>query len=329
MFGVTKRSAAAALVIAAVIGGGAAEAATVTGIVTADNDFIVVTSPNNAIARRSVDGNQWRKPQRFSFEVDENDPKCAVNVIAWGDGSSVQGLAAAFQGNAGTVFTGGGGISALQTTIPAPPNQWASTVSASTIAQVIGQMDALTAPPPNPQSFPGTVLAPGTNPWGSQSPNSWAPLIHSSNQNSFRWVWPSTAPNNVRKPVFSVFRIACNRLVKQVTARPNPMPGEHYQCYDVQRGERLRREQITVEDQFGSAQVVLGRPVMHCNPSAKKHRGGYFDIQRKERHLVCYEVETKAGVRRFDLEVGNQFTTQRIVTGQRRMFCVPSHKRHR
>lgn len=337
MFGVKSKIAVAALALTAALGAGAAEAAPVEGIVTADNDFVVVLRQggNDQIVHQSFDGNQWRTPQRIKpFSITRPGPQCSVNVIAWGDGSRDQGLAAVFKSDY-TVFTGGPNITAFQTGVTAPTNQWANSgvPGSGQITQILNGINNFNANffgyPPHQR--PGTVIG-GTNPWGSQALSSWQPLIDASNQNAFKWVWSTS---NLSNPVFSVFRIACDKLVKTGggdsggIGKPNPMPGEHFQCYDVRKGDPLRQEVISIKDQFGETRAVLGRPVMHCNPSWKSHGQTYHPIQNEKRHLVCYELVKQNRARPQNLEIGNQFTTQPIVTGQRRMFCVPSHKRHR
>jgi hypothetical protein len=90
----------------------------------------------------------------------------------------------------------------------------------------------------------------------------------------------------------------------------------------------LPNETIMIEDQFGRSQAVLGKPVMLCNPSTKRHGKQFFDIKNKERHLVCYNYVKQNKVRSNQLKINNQFAPDEIVSGQRKMFCVPSSKKH-
>ena len=106
------------------------------------------------------------------------------------------------------------------------------------------------------------------------------------------------------------------------------MPGEHFQCYGVEKGDQLKSEYISVRDQFGAARIVLGKPVMLCNPSEKTHRDKRFSIENKERHLVCYNIVKQEKNRSVPVQINNQFAPDDIYAGQRKMFCVPSSKKH-
>ena len=114
----------------------------------------------------------------------------------------------------------------------------------------------------------------------------------------------------------------------QKTVTWQHMPGEHFQCYGVEKGDQLKSEYISVRDQFGAARIVLGKPVMLCNPSQKTHRGKSFDIENKERHLVCYNIIKQEQNRPISVQINNQFAPDDIYASQRRMFCVPSSKKH-
>jgi len=106
------------------------------------------------------------------------------------------------------------------------------------------------------------------------------------------------------------------------------MPGEHFQCYNLEKGDRVKSKAITIADQFGKSEVVIGRPKMLCNPSSKTHRGKNYRIRNKERHLVCYDYVKQNRVRPQNLKINNQFAPDEVVSTQREMFCVPSYKEH-
>jgi len=99
--------------------GSVANAATIEGAINVDNNFVVVHSQgpigsqSHSIIYSGANGSQWKKTERFKAEISD-DPEslqqCAVNVIAWGDGTSRQGFAGVIKGNGGTVYTGGTGI---------------------------------------------------------------------------------------------------------------------------------------------------------------------------------------------------------------------------
>ncbi|HEX9964804.1 MAG TPA: hypothetical protein VGB04_07455 [Allosphingosinicella sp.] len=105
------------------------------------------------------------------------------------------------------------------------------------------------------------------------------------------------------------------------------VPGDHYQCYRVVRGAALPPQPIAVADQFGRSRIVLARPVMLCNPSAKVHREKDYPVKSPELHLVCYEParEPRPRVRR--VRIGNQFQVADLHVAERAMFCVPSNKK--
>jgi hypothetical protein len=105
------------------------------------------------------------------------------------------------------------------------------------------------------------------------------------------------------------------------------VPGDHYQCYRVAKAEQLKPENIVVADQFGKSEIVLGMPVMLCNPSVKVHNGKTYGVLNQKIHQVCYTI-VKQGeqqpMRR--VRTANQFTTAEMMVGPRQMFCVPSYK---
>jgi|GEM_PF-6591015 len=111
---------------------------------------------------------------------------------------------------------------------------------------------------------------------------------------------------------------------------PPNVPGDHFQCYRVEKGDRVKAERIVVKDQFGQSMIMLGKPKILCNPSSKIHNGKEFPIENKERHLVCYDImrQSNAAGSRDKLEVSNQFGYDDIYARRREMFCVPSYKKH-
>lgn len=106
------------------------------------------------------------------------------------------------------------------------------------------------------------------------------------------------------------------------------MPGEHYQCYAVKPTHKTKPETITIADQFGKTQAVLGQAVMLCNPSEKVHKGKHYHKQNPKRHLVCYQLVKHQQPREKKVMTKNQFEGNYLTTRQRQMFCVPSHKEH-
>lgn len=109
---------------------------------------------------------------------------------------------------------------------------------------------------------------------------------------------------------------------------PVPMAGDHYGCYRVAETRALRPETLRVTDQFGRSEVVLGRPVMVCNPSVKVHNDRTFGVENQERHLVCYDIARQSDQpRQRRVQVNNQMAPAVLTTNERQMFCVPSSKK--
>jgi hypothetical protein len=109
---------------------------------------------------------------------------------------------------------------------------------------------------------------------------------------------------------------------------PVPMAGDHFGCYRVAESRALRPETLRVTDQFGRSEIVLGRPVMVCNPSVKLHNDRTFGVENRERHLVCYDIARQTDQpRRRRVDINNQMAPAQLVTNERQMFCVPSSKK--
>jgi hypothetical protein len=107
-----------------------------------------------------------------------------------------------------------------------------------------------------------------------------------------------------------------------------PMAGNHFGCYRVQESRALRPETLQIRDQFGRAEVVLGRPVMVCNPSIKVHNNRTFGVTNPERHLVCYDIARQNDQQRPRRVItNNQMAPAQLTTTERQMYCVPSSKR--
>ncbi len=306
-----------------------AHAAPVSGSVNVDNDFIVVLSVTDSSGNTSntkvysgANARRWNRREDFSFDVpnDATNRQCSVNVIAWGDNAVSQGFAGIFRGPDGVRYTGGPGISAQATGIPS--QGWANTATGGPNST---QIDTILAGAfsPNPFQIPGTVTG-GTNPWGSINYTGQMSGVPSS---GFKWVWPTS---NQMTGQYSAFRMNCADMVKQVVPIPDPIdvPGDHMQCYTVQKGQRLKSETLYIEDQFGGTKAVLGKPIMLCNPSAKQHGKKEYGVRNKQRHLVCYDYVEAERHSSQDLMINNQMGPDKIVTRKRAMFCVPSYKWH-
>lgn len=304
---------------------GITNAAVIEGSMNVDNDFIVVHSQNgvNNIIAQSGNGSLWRETESFSVNVDDNPDalkQCSINVIAWGDGSSKQGFAGVIKSNGSTVYTGGPGINAYQSSMTS--GGWASNSSGPTQTQVDSLLSSAVYSAPHEIS--GTVTG-GTSPWGSMIYP--ASLMTGVNPANFQWIWSTS---NLSKKTYSVFNMPCGNVVKPVPVMPKPINvrGDHFQCYMLKKGDNLKEETLHIEDQFGATKTVLGRPVMLCNPSAKRHNGKDYKIRNKKRHLVCYNYRERQEVKSQSLMINNQMGPDKVVSSKRELFCVPSEKYH-
>jgi hypothetical protein len=96
----------------------------------------------------------------------------------------------------------------------------------------------------------------------------------------------------------------------------------HYKCYQIVRS-RFRTEGIAIDDQFGSLNVDIKRPVRFCSAADKNGEG----IVLPGEHLTCYQVRPATGSPRFKgprIFLTNQFgSTENKVFGAREL-CVPT-----
>jgi hypothetical protein len=122
--------------------------------------------------------------------------------------------------------------------------------------------------------------------------------------------------------------VAFNGRPAQQIEPPVPMAGDHYGCYRVAESRALRPETLRVTDQFGRSEIVLGRPVMVCNPTVKVHNDRTFGVANQERHMVCYDIARQSDQpRQRRVQVNNQMAPAVLTTNERQMFCVPSSKK--
>ncbi len=141
---------------------------------------------------------------------------------------------------------------------------------------------------------------------------------------------------NVKKVEMEVLTLqtSYNRVeIREVAFNGTPtlptvdVTGEHYQCYRVTQGKSLAPTKLKVADQFGRTEIVLGMPVMLCNPSAKFHNGKMYEPINPQLHQVCYQITNRPRPQRsHKVKVSNQFATRELTVLPREMFCVPSTK---
>ncbi len=105
------------------------------------------------------------------------------------------------------------------------------------------------------------------------------------------------------------------------------VPGDHYACYRVRESQALRPETLQIRDQFGRAEVVLGRPVMVCNPSVKVHNDRKYEVRNPRLHMVCYDIARQNDQQRpRRVETNNQMSLAQMTVDNRQVYCVPSIK---
>ena len=108
-----------------------------------------------------------------------------------------------------------------------------------------------------------------------------------------------------------------------ITNPPVPVPGiNHFKCYTIARA-KFRASGIKVDDQFGTLNVDIKRPVRFC-AAADKNGEGIIDSSE---HLLCYQVRPVTGSPR--VKYPQIFTTNQFGTAINRVFgprelCVPT-----
>lgn len=99
---------------------------------------------------------------------------------------------------------------------------------------------------------------------------------------------------------------------------------DHFQCYVV-RNARTRAKKITVTDQFGTLTLDVKRPSRLCTAVDKRGEG----LINPDDNLMCYEIRSSSGTRRFtgpagDVFINNQFGTDTLKVTRPTELCIPS-----
>ena len=300
---------------------GASHAQTVNGAVNADNRFAVSVqygtgAGSNNVVYTAPSNYTWKNTSKFSFAIDpkQDIKQCRINVAVWGDNSVREGFAGVFTGNGGTVFTGQGFSGTLTGT---NAGGFGNTPSAATF-------DSMT---PVSGSTVNTGLVSGHSTWGNRTGNyNAADFGGMAVPSNFNWIKPSNMSRRTTS-TYMVFSTPCASVVEPPLVAQH-MPGEHFQCYNLEKADRLKPESVVVTDQFGKSEVVLGKPRMLCNPSAKIHDDKEYAIRNEKRHLVCYDYVKPTRIRPQNVRINNQFAPDDVVATKQAMFCVPSSKEH-
>lgn len=249
-----------AIVAALSLGATAAQAQSqISGAINADNQFAVVVNYGNSPAATPVDtsstGYRWGTTKRFNFTVrDALINQCHIDVITWGDGGVREGMAGVLKGNAGMAYTGGSGFTALETNIT---RNFAS-LSNSTKSSIANMA---VVPPPT------TITPVAGGSWGTINYNG-SDFFGGSVPSDFSWVKPQGAGTTSKK--YYVFRVPCNRLVKQVPVKmgmtfgirdpyPNQVNGTiHVGCGD--------KDGVNCDAIKGDTLCTTPKPILCINP---------------------------------------------------------------
>jgi hypothetical protein len=109
------------------------------------------------------------------------------------------------------------------------------------------------------------------------------------------------------------------------TPGPVPITLNNFECYSVEGKAPQPAPTATLTDQFGTANVAIGRPVLLCNP-AKKNGEGIGPVAGGPAHLVCYSIAPRPNTNQ-SVETRDQFGTQSLRVIRPELVCVPSDKR--
>lgn len=112
------------------------------------------------------------------------------------------------------------------------------------------------------------------------------------------------------------------------TKRIIPVPVDHHLCYIAASKYRIPPG-IRLFNQFNPRGFVpkIGAVAFHCNPVAKTlaSTGQVFPITNPAAHLLCFHMATGRQPTHV-VQVGNQFGTGTLITGQPNLLCLPTWK---
>lgn len=102
---------------------------------------------------------------------------------------------------------------------------------------------------------------------------------------------------------------------------------DHFKCYKAAESAVPPAPGIPaavrLSDQFGNANLQVGKVVRLCNPVRKLHDGRAFEIRHPDLHLVCYAI--RQNVPR-QVQVRNQFGIRQLNVTRANRLCLPSYK---
>jgi hypothetical protein len=106
---------------------------------------------------------------------------------------------------------------------------------------------------------------------------------------------------------------------------PVPITLNNFECYSVEGKERRSTPTATLNDQFGTATVRVGRAALLCNP-AEKNNEKIGPVISGPEHLVCYSITSRNKTNKV-VEVRDQFGVQTLKVVRLELLCVPSDKK--
>jgi len=111
-----------------------------------------------------------------------------------------------------------------------------------------------------------------------------------------------------------------------VTANFELAPLDHFKGYWVDPAGGPPGEIVSLQDQFGTFDAIVGSATMFCNPTEKMHGSVTTPIANPEAHLTIYDLlyEDEPVARR--VEITNQFGTQNLTVYGPVKLAVPTQK---
>ena len=102
---------------------------------------------------------------------------------------------------------------------------------------------------------------------------------------------------------------------------------DHYKCYEVidVRQSHKHEDPLTLEDQWTTQRVALGKPRFFCVPVEKTYQDETTPIQLSAWHLAVYDITTETWKQ--DTEVVDQFGRKTLHVEESAWLCVPTTKR--
>jgi hypothetical protein len=100
---------------------------------------------------------------------------------------------------------------------------------------------------------------------------------------------------------------------------------DHFKCYRAYGPAPLNKV-VRLKDQFQEGTVTIQRPVLHCNPTEKRHGTIVTPIKSPTEHLVCYYVTRVSMPNERPFFTRNQFGPEELTTTTADILCVPSRK---